>query len=126
MTTQETQLTHVARTLERIAEALERLAPSPVAPGYQFPLESWNSFDWRSIGAVIEQSDTHGPTVIRWHGLQFLRRAPANRYSEALWFSRCTGKDDQGENQYERLITFKPVSKLVVDPVPERVARLMR
>ncbi len=35
---------------------------------------------------------------------------------------RSVGKDDNGDHRYERLITFKPLSK--VEPVPERVSRL--
>jgi hypothetical protein len=35
-----------------------------------------------------------------------------------------TGKDENGENKYERLITFKPMSKVEVEPLPEKVLHL--
>jgi hypothetical protein len=53
-----------------------------------------------------------------------VRRSPANKFGEAIWFSRCTGKDENGENKYEKLITFKPTSKIAVEPLPEKVLQL--
>lgn len=111
--------------LEKIADALERLAPtSTSAPNYQYPLESFASFDWESIGATVERRDRDGAAIVTWRGNRFVRRAPSNKFGEAIWFSRCVGKDDNGENKYERLCTFKPVSKVEVEPVPEKVQKL--
>lgn len=113
--------------MERIALALESMASAQApqrAPNYELPLERWKNFDWASIGARVERSDSFGPAIISWRGIQFARRSPANKYQEAIWFSRCIGKDERGENQYERLATFKPLS--AVEPVPERVSRLIR
>jgi hypothetical protein len=112
--------------LKKIADTLERIAPtSTTAPNYQYPLESFTSFDWASIGATIVHLDQHGPAVVSWRGQQFIRRSPSNKFSEAIWFSRCVGKDDSGENRYERLVTFKPLSKTEVEPVPDKVRRLV-
>jgi hypothetical protein len=111
--------------LERLAEVAERLTPATTsAPNYQRPLESFTQFDWELISATVERSDQYGAAIVSWHGLQFVRRSPSNKFGEAIWFSRCTGKDDDGNNKYERLITFKPVSKVEVEPVPEKVSRL--
>jgi hypothetical protein len=112
--------------LERIAEAVERLAPATTAaPSYTYPLESFTSFDWSSIGATVVQSDQYGAAIVNWKGQQYVRRSPSNKFGEAIWFSRCVGKDDSGENRYERLVTFKPLSKTEVEPVPEKVRRLV-
>jgi hypothetical protein len=110
--------------LERIAEALDRLAPN-TAPNYQRSLEDFRAFNWESINATIERSDQYGAAIVNWRGYQFVRRSPSNKFGEAIWFSRCIGRDDAGENKYERLITFKPVSKAQVDALPEKVSRLM-
>lgn len=110
--------------LERIAEALDRLAPN-TAPNYQRSLEEFRSFAWESISATIERSDQYGAAIVNWRGYQFVRRSPSNKFGEAIWFSRCIGRDDAGENKYERLITFKPISKAQVDAIPEKVSRLM-
>lgn len=112
--------------MRRITAALEALAGERLIkpPNYQIPLELWGSFDWRSIGAVVERADNHGAAIVSWRGQIFTRRSPSNKYDPAVWYSRCTGKDDRGENQYERLITFKPLAQ--AEPVPERVSRLVR
>jgi len=113
--------------LERIADSIQQLVPlSTAAPNYQKPLESFARFDWESIGVTVERSDQFGAAVVSWRGLQFVRRSPSNKFGEAIWFSRCTGKDDSGENKYERLITFKALSRVEVEPVPEKVSRLMQ
>ena len=112
------------RLLERIADALERLAPPPAIPNYQFPLEAFSNFDWKSIGATVEQFDGSGATIICRNGLYFTRRSPSNKFGEAIWFSRSI-KNENGEPAYERLITFRPVSKVQVDPLPEKVKRFV-
>jgi hypothetical protein len=110
--------------LERIADALDRLAPAnTAAPNYQRPLEQFANFDWSSINASVERSDQYGAAIVNWRGQQYVRRSPSNKFGEAIWFSRCVGKDEQGENRYERLITFKPVSKVEIEAVPEKVLR---
>lgn len=112
--------------LERIALAVEALAPLALAsPNYQHILEDFARFDWESIGATVQRSDQHGAAIVIWRGQQYFRRCPSNKFGEAIWFSRCTGKGEDGQNQYERLITFKPVSKREIEPVPEKVARFV-
>ena len=111
----------------RIADMVERLAPATTAaPNYQRPLENFLTFDWESIGATVERSEQYGAAIVNWRGMQFVRRSSSNKFGEAIWFSRCTGKDELGENKYERLITFKPLAKVDVEPVPEKVSRLMQ
>lgn len=113
--------------MERIALALESLvsAQEPAKPpNYTLPLERWKDFDWASIGATVESTDFHGVATVVWRGQQFKRRNPTNRYDPAVWYSRSIGKDERGENQYERLVTFKPLPQ--VEPVPQRVSRLIR
>jgi DdrB-like protein len=110
--------------LEQIAAALDRLAPN-TAPNYQRPLEEFKSFNWESINVSIERSDQYGAAIVNWRGYQFVRRSPSNKFGEAIWFSRCVGKDDSGENKYERLITFKPASKKEVEALPEKVSRYL-
>lgn len=112
--------------LERIADTLERLTPtSTVAPNYQRPLEGFADFDWSDIGVEVVRSDQYGAAIVSWRGQQFIRRSPSNqKFGDALWFSRCVGRGDDGENKYERLITFKPVARIEVEPVPNRVQRV--
>lgn len=110
--------------LERIADVLERIAPTQQpAPNYQYPLESFAEFSWGQIGAEVVQRDQYGAAIVNWRGQQYVRRSPSNKFGEAIWFSRCIGKDDNGENKYERLVTFRPLSKFEVEPLPEKVAR---
>lgn len=118
-------LTAIEQRLIRLCEAMERLAPQQ-APDYQIPLERWSKFDWATIGATVELADNYGAAVVFWRGQQFQRRSPNNKFGVAVWYSRCTGKDERGENQYERLCTFKPVKRIEVEPLPEKVALLVR
>jgi hypothetical protein len=74
---------------------------------------------------AVERQDQYGAAIVSWNGQQYTRRSPSNKFGEAVWFSRCVGKDESGQNKYERLITFKPTSKAQVDPIPEKVSRLM-
>lgn len=111
--------------LERLADALERMAPIAAAPNYQHPLEDFVGFDWASINATVDRLDQYGAAIVSWRGQQFVRRSPSNKFGEAIWFSRCVGKGDDGENKYERLITFKPVSRVEVEPVPDRIQRVV-
>jgi hypothetical protein len=117
-------LEKIAVSLEKLTAAAERLTPK-TAPNYQYSLESFKTFDWSGIGATVEKSDQHGAAIVSWGGQQFIRRSPANKYDPAIWFSRCTGKAEDGSNVYERLITFKPLSKTEVDPLPDKVRRLV-
>jgi hypothetical protein len=117
-------LEQISAQLERMAIALDRISPR-TAPNYQFPLESFKGFDWSAIGATVDKSDQHGAAVVSWNGQQYTRRSPSNKFDPAVWFSRCVGKGDGDKNVYERLVTFKPLSKTEVDPLPEKVRSFM-
>lgn len=89
-------------------------------PNYQHDLKAFSRFDWLAIGATVMERDRYGVSAVSWGGHEYKRRSPQNKFGEAIWFSRCTGKDDRGENEYKRLITFKrEISK--AEPLPERV-----
>jgi hypothetical protein len=111
--------------LERIAESLEQLIPNS-APNYERSLEDFPSFTWKEIGASVDKTDQYGAAVVSWKGKQFTRRSPSNKFGAAIWFSRCIGKDDKGENLYERLVTFKPLSQKEPDPIPQKVTQQYR
>ena len=116
----------IAQSAARIADALEMLAPPAKPQHKEIPLESWRGFDWSTIGAKVELSDNYGAAIVSWRGQQYQRRSPNNKFGEVIFFSRCTGKNEAGENQYERLCTFKPLSRKTVEPVPEKVRSLAR
>ena len=105
--------------LEKISAVLEQLTRLD-APNYEYPLESFRNFDWSSIGAEVVRKDQYGAAIVSWNGKQFIRRSPSNKFGVALWFSKCTGKDEDGSNKYERLITFKPLKSKEVEPVSEK------
>ena len=89
-------------------------------PSYQYDLSAFQGFDWESIGALVMERDRFGVAAVSWAGHTYIRRSPQNKFGEAKEFSRCTGKDENGENAYQRLITFKRRSS-IAEPVPERV-----
>jgi hypothetical protein len=112
-------LHHQSSLLERIANVLEQ---PQGAPNYQASLEVFRQFDWTRIGAIVELQDADGVAVVTWHGNRFVRRSAANKFEPAIWFSRSIGKDEGGNNRYERLITFKTLGQ--VEPLPDKVRRI--
>ena len=117
-------LQRLALALEHILKNLQAIRLQLMAdhvPSYQYDLSAFPRFDWESIGAVVLERDKCGATVVSWGGHDYIRRSPQNKFGEAIWFSRCTGKDENGENAYQRLITFKRRDRSQVEPLPERV-----
>ncbi len=110
----------INESLSRIAIALEQMIPQAAAPNYQFTLKDFATFDFSSIGAKAIAFDDSGATALAWKNNTYLRRSPSNKFEDAIWFSRCVGKDEKGANQYERLVTFKAMSE--AEPLPPRVA----
>lgn len=116
----------ILEQLERQTSLLERLVMAveqrPVAaPNYDANLKTFDAFDWDSIGAQVEETDADGVTLVRWRGHLYRRRSPDNKFPSVIWFSRSVGKDEAGNNRYERLITFKSLSD--VDPLPQKLKR---
>lgn len=100
--------------LNQVLGCLPRTAPDLV-----HPLHAFSGFDWASIGARVIEKDSSGAALVSWGGHVYKRRSPANKFEAAIWFSRCTGKDE-----YERLITFKRVNS-TVEPIPEKLSTLL-
>ena len=108
----------------RIANALEAIAlTNAPAPNFVKPIESYASFDFTAIGALVKGHDANGPTELEWGGYLWTRRSPQNKFGEAIWFSRATGKDAEGNVKYSRLITFKKLTE--AEPLPRKVEALV-
>jgi hypothetical protein len=86
--------------LQRIDFALQQILISlPVsAPNYQVDISKFPDFNWSAIAAHVQARDRYGATQVFWRGHTFTRRAPENKFGAAIWFSRCTGKGDDGQN----------------------------
>lgn len=101
-------------------KAVQKIVQANTPTDYQYDLSAFPNFDWDMIGAAVTQRDRYGAAAVTWGGHTYIRRSPQNKFGDAVWFSRCTGKGETGENVYVRLITFKRhLSK--AEPVPERV-----
>ena len=109
----------IDESLTRIAIALEHMIPQEAAPNYQEALDKFATMDWESIGAVVVR-DSDGASAILWRKHIYLRRSSSSKFGGAIWFSRCVGKDERGENKYECLIKFKALSG--AEPLPQQVA----
>jgi DdrB-like protein len=102
----------IAASLQGVEAHLRQIAiSSNPAPNYQRPLSEYPGFDWPSIGATVLKRDDDGVTAVEWNGQIFTRRSPSNKFDAAIWFSRCIGKDADGNNRYARLISFKATSE---------------
>jgi len=109
------------RELREIKQLLaEREPPSspPPAPNLRRLLTDYQNFDWAAIGAVVKQRDDDGPALVEWRGNLYTRRTNP-KFGAEIWFSRATGRDEDGEVSYERLITF--AEPPAVEPLPKRV-----
>jgi DdrB-like protein len=114
----------IAVSLQEMESHLRQIAiSSNPAPNYQRTLNEYPGFDWSSIGATVIKEDIDGAAVIEWNGQQFIRRSADNKFNAALWFSRCVGKDADGNNKYVRLITFKAVSG--AEPIAAKAKRVI-
>jgi hypothetical protein len=113
-------LINILAKLETITTLLRQLLRqnAPHAPNYRHPLSTYWTFDWHSIGAEIIRRDKKGATQVLWGGYLWMRRNDNGRkYGDAIWFSRADGRNDNGDLNYIRLITFKDAA----EPEPVRV-----
>lgn len=128
LTALEQQLAHQNDLLERIALALEQsefALPGGSAPGsssgpnYEVCLSQFKTFDWASIDATVEYADSDGVATVIWRGHRYVRRSAENKFKPAIWFSRSTGRDDEGNVRYAKLATFSLRPK--AEPLPSKV-----
>lgn len=107
------------RLLERIAAAVEAGDATNASPNYEVCLTQFRAFDWGAIDATVEQEDRDGVATVLWRGHRYVRRSAANKFEPAIWFSRAQGKDEAGNTQYARLVTFK--LRPSAEPLPRKV-----
>jgi hypothetical protein len=106
--------------LERIALAMEAAGDGGGAsPNYEVCLTQFKSFDWGAIEAKVEQEDRDGVATVLWRGHRYVRRSAANKFEPAIWFSRSIGRDEEGNVQYAKLVTFRLRPK--AEPLPSKV-----
>jgi len=112
--------------LERIALALETLARAqgPAELNLVRPLAEYPRFDWGSIDASVLKADQFGPTHVEHGGYVYTRRSPQNKFGEAIWYSRATGKAEDGTTSYARLITFKKLAE--AEPLGDKVVQAVK
>jgi hypothetical protein len=92
--------------IKTLCNRLDAIA-SQTPPDWKLPL-AYYKYNWSAkVGATVIDSDGHGPSQVSWAGHTYTRRSGAGKYGAAIWFSRSIGKDDNGETEYGRLITFK-------------------
>lgn len=116
----------IAPAIERLAAAVEGLAPEAGAPDILADLAEYKGFNWAEIGAEVKSSDKFGPTRVSYRGKIYTRRSPVNKFEPVIWFSRCSGKNGDGENKYERLIMFKDLEKFDPDPLSQKLVDIIK
>lgn len=116
----------IAGTLQAMQASLRQMAVDTAsAPNYVRPLADFADFDWESIGAHVTEADEYGPSAVEWNEFTYTRRSPENKFGEAIWFSRCVGKDaNTGQNKYVRLITFK--NQMEAEPVSRKAQKAIQ
>ena len=96
-------------------------------PNWRRPLKAYKNGWAEAIAATVIASDQHGPTLVAWMGHTYTRRCGTNpKYGAAIWFSRATGKDSEGETAYARLITFEDGPPPAAEPLPAYVVERLK
>lgn len=111
--TMNARLNGLAEHLGGIEASLSQIvsAQNP-SPNYTRHINEFLTFDWLTINARVTETDDDGPAVVEWQNKLFKRRAGNPTFGEnVVYFSRAVGKDDSGQNRYERLITFKEMGE---------------
>ncbi len=98
------------------------IAVNNPAPNLHKPMAEFASFDWATINAKVIKGDDDGASAVEWNGRVFTRRSPSNKFDPAIWFSRAVGRDENGTNRYEKLITFRDVAD--AEELPNKVRKL--
>jgi hypothetical protein len=106
--------------LSRIADSLEILSRpgKDYSPDYVMPIGEFAGFDWGSVNITVVRADRDGPTHLQWNGQVYTRRSPSNKFDPAIWYSRASGKSEDGETEYTRLITFREIKD--ADPLGDK------
>ena len=100
-------LSGVIEKLSRIDTGMQLLIEAfKPGPEHWRQIQEYPEFDWSAIGAEVMELDEWGATIVSWNGKVWKRRAPENEYGEAIWFSRCVGKENN-KNIYATLIKFE-------------------
>ena len=111
-----------AAALEPLRVALMAIAAAN-PPNWRRPLAAYRNGWVAQINGSVVSSDAHGPTVVAWMGHCYTRRAGENKkFGAAIWFSRSVGKNEAGETNYVRLITFSDGATPTAEPLPSYVA----
>lgn len=108
-------------TLNRLLEALQAQQTDATGPNLRRSLDDYPGFVWASIGAEIIAADADGPTILRYQGQEWKRRTHP-KFGQDIWYSRATGRDEQGNVAFARLITFGGEDD-PVEPLPEKLRR---
>lgn len=110
--------------LKELLSTMKAIA-STNPPNWRRPLSSYKNFNWEQIGAKTIRTDDDGVSDVLWCGHIYTRRSGSNaKFGAAIWFSRATGKGDDDEAQYLKLITFKNTAP--AEPLPDYVAKAIR
>ncbi|MBN1261107.1 MAG: hypothetical protein JXB35_10540 [Anaerolineae bacterium] len=109
--------------LERAVMALEGIlhvlqGDREAGPSLRRNIDEYATFDWGKIGAQVVASDAYGPTIVVALGCEWKRRSHP-KFGNDIWYSRSSGRGDDGEVKYLRLITFGEDEP--VEPLPEKL-----
>ena len=119
--------------IQSLTESMKRIETAQLAiasqhpPNWKRPLASYQNGWPDAINAFVVANDEWGPTAVSWMGHIYTRRCGENKkYGAAIWFSRSTGKGEDGEVGYARLITFSDDAKPEASTMPEYVCNALK
>lgn len=108
--------------VKRIADAIEsHQADNEML---SFPLGDFKTFDWANVGMRVVARDDDGPSVIQATNGKMCKRRSNDKFGTEIWFSYCSGKNEDNTPQYTKVIEFKQVK--APEPLGRKTEQALR
>jgi len=115
-------LSDLTGQVKRIADAIEsHQADNEML---SFPLGDFKTFDWANVGMRVVARDDDGPSVIQATNGKMCKRRSSDKFGTEIWFSYCSGKNENNTPQYTKVIEFKEVK--APEPLGRKTEQALR
>lgn len=115
-------LSDLTGQVKRIADAIEsHQADNEML---SFPLGDFKTFDWANVGMRVVARDDDGPSVIQAPNGKMCKRRSNDKFGTEIWFSYCSGKNEDNTPQYTKVIEFKEVK--APEPLGRKTEQALR
>lgn len=108
--------------VKRIADAVEsHQADNEML---SFPLGDFKAFDWSNVDMRVVARDDDGASVIQAPNGKMCKRRSNDKFGTEIWFSYCSGKNEDATPKYAKVIEFKQVK--APEPLGRKTEQALR